>query len=354
MGEVLGIGMSHAPHLQFTDANMANIVRRLMTSDQTPEKMRDPKNWPAGMREEWGEDEGLASAGKHRAEQVRGLRAVREALDAFDPDFVLIWGDDQYENFREDLLTPFCVYVMNEIDSPLFKKSKGLGAAKNVWDEPADKVIRVKCHAEGGDFLARNLIGNGFDVAWSHGLRHAKELGHAFLRTVLYLDYDRKGFDYPIVPFHVNCYGSNLRVPAGRIQGPQGLNLIPPPSPPPWRCYDLGVQISRIIQDSPWRVAMIGSSSWSHGSLTAKHHFMYPDIEADRERLSELKAGEFKRWRQIDPNQMLQSGQHEMLNWVCLAGAMEGKTPQVLSFSETYIFNSDKAIVLFPNNRTSQ
>ena len=30
------------------------------------------------------------------------FRKIRRELDAFKPDFVLIWGDDQYENFRED------------------------------------------------------------------------------------------------------------------------------------------------------------------------------------------------------------------------------------------------------------
>ncbi|HEX9878746.1 MAG TPA: extradiol ring-cleavage dioxygenase [Candidatus Binatia bacterium] len=350
MGEIIGIGMSHAPHLQFTDSSMANIVRRLMKSESTPENMRDPKQWPAAMQREWGDDEGLASAAKHRSEQVRGLRAVRKTLDKFQPDFILIWGDDQYENFREDLIPPFCVYVLNEIDCPLFKQSKGLGATANVWNEPSDKVLRVKCHPEGADSLARGLLADGFDVAWSNGLRHADALGHAFLRTVLYLDYDRKGFDFPIVPFHVNCYGSNLRVPPGRIRGPEGLGLKPPPSPPPWRCYDLGKAVANWVRNSPWRVAVIGSSSWSHGSLTAKHAFMYPDIEADQKRLMELKGGDLKKWRLMDAGQMVDSGQHEMLNWVCLAGAAEGMTPQVLSYAETYLFNSDKAIVLFEND----
>ena len=348
MGDILGIGMTHGPHLQFTDGNMANLVRGLLTSERIPEEMKDPKNWPPAMQEEWGNDEGLSSAGKHRSELVKGLRTVRDALDDFQPDFVLIWGDDQYENFHEDLLPPFCIYVLDEIDSPLFKKSKGLGATENVWNEPPDKVIKVKCHAEGSDFLAQRLIDSGFDVAWSNGLRHAKELGHAFLRTVLYLDYDRKGFPYPIVPFHVNCYGSDLRVPPGRIQSPEGVNISPPPSPSPWRCYDLGKEVARLIQESPWRVAIVGSSSWSHGSLTAKHHFMYPDVEADQKRLAELRSGHFNKWRQLDPKQIRESGQQEILNWVCLAGAMEGRTPQVLTYAETYIFNSDKAIVLFP------
>ena len=353
MGEVLGIGMPHAPHLQFTDEDMANLVRRLLRSNRIPEKMKVSKNWPAAMREEWGHDEGLSAAQKHRSELVQGLRAARAALDKFKPDFVLIWGDDQYENFREDLLTPFCVYVLDEIDCALFQASKGLGASKNVWGEPTDKLIKVKCHQEGGDYLVRNLIGGGYDVAWSYRMHHAEMLGHAFLRTVLYLDYDRKGFDFPIVPFHVNCYGSDLRIPAERLTSSKGLNLRPPPSPFPWRCYDLGKEITKIIQESPWRVAVVGSSSWSHGSLTAKHHFIYPDTEADRQRLAELKAGELQKWRQLDPKQMRESGQHEMLNWLCLAGAMEGRKAEVLAYGETYLFNSDKAIVLFPVDRVT-
>ncbi|HLG70254.1 MAG TPA: hypothetical protein VK009_07505, partial [Chloroflexota bacterium] len=34
-------------------------------------------------------------------------------------------------------------------------------------------------------------------------------LTHAFTGTVLYLDYDRQGFDYPLIPFHVNLFNSD-------------------------------------------------------------------------------------------------------------------------------------------------
>ncbi len=342
MGEILGIGMSHAPHLQFTDHDMSNILRRLLKGERIPAEMKDPQNWPAQMRQEWSNDEGLASARLHRSELVEALRKTRAALDAFQPDFVLIWGDDQYENFREDLLTPFCVFAFDDVLSAPFKQSDGLGASTNVWNEPADKVLKLKGHPEAAALIAGALIQNGFDVACAYRLHHAETLSHAFTRTVLYLDYDRTGFDYPILPFHVNCYGRDLRIPAGRVQG------FPPPSPMPWRCYDLGREVARIVAASPWRVAVIGSSSWSHGSLTKKNHFMFPDMEADRKRLQELRAGEARKWRELDPEQMRGSGQHEMLNWICLAGAMEGRRPEILAFSERYIFNSNKAVVLFP------
>lgn len=344
MGEILGIGMTHAPHLQFTDQDMSNILRRLLKSQRTPAEMKDPKNWPEQMRQEWGDDEGLASATRHRAELVEALRAAREALDAFRPDFVLIWGDDQYENFHEDILPPFCVYAWDEADSAPFKKSDGLGASVNVWNEPDDLILKVKGHPEAATFLTEALVREGFDVACAYRMHHAATLSHAFTRTILYLDYDRIGFHYPVIAFHVNCYGRDLRVPPGRIQSP------PPPSPMPWRCYDVGKEVARIIQGSPWRAAVVGSSSWSHGTLTKKHHYMYPDMEADRQRLEELKAGEMWKWRDLEPDRMRDAGQHEMLNWVCLAGAMEGRKPEILAFSERYIFNSNKAVVLFPGD----
>jgi hypothetical protein len=342
MSEILGIGMTHAPHLQFTDENMANVLKRLLKSERTPAAMKDPKNWPAGMRAEWDDDEGLNAARRHRAALLEGVRAARAALDAFRPDFVLIWGDDQYENFREDLVPPFCIYALDEVNCALFKGSDGLGASANVWDEPADTVVKIKGHREAANFLARKLLESGFDVAWSYRLHHAEVLSHAFARTILYLDYDRKGFPYPIIPFHVNCYGSDLRIKGKSIEG------RPSPSPMPWRCYDLGKRIAGAIAESPWRAALVGSSSWSHGTLTAKHHFLYPDVVVDRQRFAELEAGELRKWRDLDPDQMRSSGQHEMLNWICLAGAMEGRKASLQHFTESYIFNSDKVTALFP------
>lgn len=345
MGEILGIGCTHAPHLQFPDANMADIVRRTLQRDSLPAELKDPQNWPAAMRDEWGNDEGLTSARRHRQELVEGFRQARAALDEFRPDFVLIWGDDQYENFHEDLIPPFAIYALEEFDSAPFKNSGAMLATTNVWNEDPNQIVKMKGHPVGATELAKGLINSGFDVATSFKFHHAQYINHAFVRTVMYLDYDRRGFGYPVVPFHVNCYGSDLWSQARRADLP---SVPPPPSPPPWRCYDLGRQVATLLEASPYRVAVIGSSSWSHAFLTPKFHGLYPDVEADRERFNELQSGQFKKWRDLDLGEMRKSGQHEMLNWICLAGAMEGRQVKVQAYSETYIFNSSKAVVTFP------
>ena len=101
MGEVLGLGVTHGPYVLYPEENMANILKRRLQSGDLTEDYKDPANWPQAMQEEWGTDEGLSSAHSHRLRLVEGFRKARATLDAFNPDLVLIWGDDQCENFHE-------------------------------------------------------------------------------------------------------------------------------------------------------------------------------------------------------------------------------------------------------------
>ena len=53
------------------------------------------------------------------------FRAIRKILDDFNPDFVLVWGDDQYENFKEDIVPAFCVLGY---DDEISTSSRGITA----------------------------------------------------------------------------------------------------------------------------------------------------------------------------------------------------------------------------------
>jgi hypothetical protein len=350
MGEILGMGLSHAPMFQFPDENMADILRTYMQRDAVPEELRDVARWPEAMRAEWGDDEGLSAARRHRELVVNAFRQARAELDAFKPDFVLIWGDDQYENFKEDVVPAFCVYIYDQLDCLPYRGSPVIKSRRNVWDQPEDKVVPVRGHREAAGYLARQLILNGFDIAYAYKPHHHPTLAHAFMRTIMYLDYDQRGFDYPIIPFHVNCYGSDLMKPVDRATDP-GLM---PPAPTPRRCFEIGQAVARIIEPSPWRAVVIGSSSWSHAFLTRKHHGVYPDVESDRRRLEQLKAGRHREWADLDLETIVDAGQHEFLNWVCLAGAMAERQADVLAFAETWIFNSDKVAAIFRPNGVTQ
>src|SRR5262249_60175821 len=105
------------------------------------------------------------------------------------------------------------------------------------------------------------------------------------LNTVTFLDSDRKGFPYPVIPCQVNCDGRRV---VAQQAGARGLSQFPkedeldPPSPAPWRCFDLGAACARVVEKSPWRVALIASSTWSHSFLTPKNYPLYPHVDPAR------------------------------------------------------------------------
>jgi len=70
-----------------------------------------------------------------------------------------------------------------------------------------------------------------------------------------------------------------------------------PPGPQPWRCFQIGAATARAFANTPWKVALIASSSWSHSFLTEKHGRMYPDVESDKRYYEALRNGEWDTWR---------------------------------------------------------
>ena len=349
MGAILGLGVTHVPLLAGRDEDMGRIVRRVLQDPDLPERYRRPEGWPEPMRQEWGADEGLAAAGRHREALVSGFRKARRWLDDFAPDLVVIWGDDQYENFKEDIIPPFCVLAYESVEHRPWAEAWWRKAG-NIWGEPAETTFVCKGHRPAAKALVAGLLESGFDVSYAYRPLH-HPLGHAFMNTLLFLDYDRQGFPYPVVPFQVNCYGRRVIAQHGGLGTLAGMaaDELDPPSPPPWRCFDLGRATARTLAASPWRVALIASSSWSHAFLTPKHHLLYPDIPADRAMYDALRAGDYQAWRDTPLAQMEASGQQEMLNWMCLAGAMAelGRRPQETAFVQSYIFNSNKVFAVF-------
>jgi len=348
MGQILGLGITHYPNLA-ASLNMSWRMQKSLEDPALPEALRAQENWDPVMRAQWGSDRGQAHSDRHRQDMIDQFRRVRAELDAFKPDFVLIWGDDQYENFVEDCVPAFSIFAYESMQMQPWKNYR---RGRNVWNEPEDKVFDINGHRTGAKYLATALLNEGIDVAYAYKALH-HPLGHAFANSVLFLDYDRKGFDYPVVPFAVNAYGRLLMASAGTPLSPSTaaqLSEFDPPSPQPWRCFQVGAAVARALERSPWRVAIIASSSWSHAFLVDKHSRLFPDVQADKRYYDALVRGDWEVWRNAKLDQIEASGQHELLNWFCLAGAMNElgrKQPDESVFLESWITNSDKVFAVF-------
>lgn len=345
MAEILGIGCTHYPPGLVPDEHRPwPLPFQLKNDPRIPERFRDPANWPEPMRLEWGDDEGVSAHRPNRARSHRAFRALRARIDRFSPDLVVIWGDDQYENFREDIIPPFCVQAYPEIVCNPFHK---IGDLPNIWGEPNDTIFRFPGHREAGKYITSSVLEAGVDMPYAYRPRTKEGVGHAFANTLLFLDLDRRGWKYPVVPISVNAYGSRVISYRGGIL--QHSPEVDPPSPSPMRCLELGRAVARAILESPWRTVLIASASWSHAFLCDKNFWIHPDHEADRMLLSQLKAGDYQAWETLSTQWIEDCGEQEFLSWICLGGAMQelNAKPTVLEWIDTWIFNAAQCYAVF-------
>jgi hypothetical protein len=65
-----------------------------------------------------------------------------------------------------------------------------------------------------------------------------------------------------------------------------------------------------------------------------------------------LRGCDWDAWRDYSGAEVEDCGQQEILNWVCLAGALSElkRKPRELGFVDTWIFNSSKAFLIAPPN----
>jgi len=334
--------------LALPDDKMSSLHKLMLRNPDLDPALKDPANWSDEAKAEWGNDEGTTAAGTHRLELVKWMDRIRAELDEFNPDLIVMWGDDQYENFREDVIPPYCVNAHEQFTITVPRD--------NVWNETEADHYDLPGNVAAGKYLVSKLIEEGFDAAYSYRPLH-HPLGHAFTNAIHYLNYDRRGFHYPILPISVNCYGRQVILQRGGLPDftkdlrPEDFD---PPAPTPKRLFDLGGAVARVMAASSYRVALLASSGWSHAFLNVNSQYFSPDIEADLALYQALCEGRYDYWREYPAKEIEARGQQEVLNWMCLAGALKEleRVPKTTGFVRTHIFNSSKVFLISPPEAT--
>src|SRR5207248_8796474 len=137
MAEILGLGVTHWPTLCLPNEGLTSVFKRTLTAPNVEARYKDPANWPDELIAELGNDDGLSAANRCGERFGNDFRAIRKILDDFNPDLVVVWGDDQYENFREDIVPAFCL-LGYDADFDLQPWKNGNGGKPNRWGEPGD------------------------------------------------------------------------------------------------------------------------------------------------------------------------------------------------------------------------
>lgn len=351
MAEILGLHVTDYPMLRMKPHHMAPVLMSNMARGWAGEpKLRDPANWPDEMRLLWGRDQGGAAAKAAQQRQITQLRRVRAALDDFGADFAVVL-------FREvgplgnDPLPPFRIHAIREIDARPYQLvyPGGFSNRENYFEEDPEKVERLHGHTEAADLLLRYLKNEaGYDPVVAREPLHEDALGHLFAAAV-HLDWDRRQFKLPLLPISFDPFGF------GRIRSSDGLSLWDKsaPNPPlaPQQAFDLGRAITRAFKNSPWRVAIVAATDWSHANDTDARRFpLHPDVRADQIRHEQWAANKFADWgANWTFEEMEEHGQWQMIMTIALAGAMTelGGHITYSDFQPNVLFNTDYVTSVF-------
>jgi hypothetical protein len=233
---------------------MAHISTVVCTS-HSPWLFAGPDDWVSQGAERYADgkqkpqvptDSPEVTAEKH-ARCMRAFEVLRNHVAAKRPDVLIIFGDDQTEQFDFKNLPAFNVFVGAQFEGWKISHYLGMpkhGKKREARAKNAENWTTVNGHPELAKALTVGLMDRGFDVSYSLEMNDPEEgMGHAIMRAATVLT---PAYDIPVIPFLVNCcYG---------------------PAPRGKRCYELGRALRDAIEAMPLdlSVAVVGSGGLWH------------------------------------------------------------------------------------------
>lgn len=307
---VLGVGTSHTPMLNAPVADWSRFIERdrlrpHLDKQGQPrtyeelERLADPR-----MHEQLTPD---VFARRHAAAlaEVERLGAV---LRRAELDTLIVVGDDQKELYGDDNMPAILLYRGKTIRNVPLREHPGPEWARQAsarYFEP-EHAREYPVDAELAGHLIDSLIEQEFDLACADRLPEGSGEGHAFGFVHNRL---LQGTVIPVVPVFLNTY-------------------YPPNQPTPGRCYGLGQAIRNAVERFPGnaRVGVIASGGLSHFTV---------DEELDGRVMQALRDKDVAALHAL-PRPLLNSGNSEIRNWICMAGAAEHLALRSMEYIPAY------------------
>jgi protocatechuate 4,5-dioxygenase beta chain len=279
---MLGLGMasSHAPMMFQKAAAWPRVLERIPAEarEHLPHSARVEIASPA-----------IVEGYVQRIEAA--FATLRQALDAYRPDALIVIGDDQGDMFDDANNPTFAVYTGEE---PLW----GLSARDPLGTAVPERTrVVFPQHAALARHLLTGLIGRGFDVA---NLGRFAPRGHP-----------GRGVSHMVYP--------GLGIPLNCVF----VNEYYPPLPSAARCARLGEAIADALRERPERVAIYASGGLSH--FPGMYNAGWIDQPLDRwilERLARNETAALEHLFTFDSDN-LRSGTGEVRAWISVAAAMQ-------------------------------
>ena len=279
----LGLASSHAPGI-FCPVDLWPKVYGAIP-DYTKESQ------PAGAKLETRE-----VLEKYLARINAAFEVLRQQLEAYRPDALIIVGDHHIDLFNNSNMPTLAIFTGDEV----------WGSSKPFYmdDPPEASRIHITVHSVLAKFLLKGLIKHGFDPS---NVGVMQPLGDP-----------ERGVSHMLV------------LPAPKLMPKLDIPTIPiflnenfPPLPTAKRCWDLGVALREILSERPERVAIYASGGLSHDPFGPRAGWI--DEPLDRwvlERIGTGNAEELTNLFTFDSD-TVRGGTAEIRAWITAAGACQ-------------------------------
>lgn len=243
------------------------------------------------------------SVGRQKVEAAMAeIARMGERCSARNPDALIVVADDHLNAFSFNAVPALCVRIGRYVQRMAQDHAE---AFDRVLDHMPE---RYPLH----ETLANRILEVGLESGFDLALSWEAPVDHAFLSPVNTMHGTRP--IPPLVPIWVNCFVA--------------------PQPTAARCFALGQHIARVVAASPWKVAIIGTGGLSHFPQLSLARVGETDTVFDRRVLHWLGEGEHEPLCALSADELDKAGEHELLNWIVVAGAVTPAPAELRYFGE--------------------
>jgi len=230
------------------------------------------------------------------------IRKLGDTFLARRPDALIVVADDHLNAFSFNAVPAMCVRIGRHVNRMVQEEAENFDRVLDGMPE------RYLLH----EALANRILEDGLEAGFDLALSWEAPIDHAFLSPVMTLHGTRP--ITPLVPIWSNCFVA--------------------PQPTPARCFALGQHIARVVGRSPWNVGIIATGGLSHFPELSLPRVGESDVAFDKRLLHWLETGDHEPLRALTTSELHKTGEHELLNWMVLIGAVTPAGADVRYFGE--------------------
>lgn len=254
---------------------------------------------------------------------------LKEQVDKSGADTILIIHDDHFVNFDFRCYPQFALFVGSEA-----------GGSGVMHPEEIERITGAtyRRYAGKNDYSSAPKGIPQHLAAWEQDRPYiydvASELSAHILKQLIHRDFDIAVTQNGLMDGELVLTTNFLNPKADKSIVLMLTNGYVPPVPRPERCFHLGQALREIIDKVDNKVVVLATGGMSHYPGTPLYGHV--DEAFDRKILDVFARGDTEALKQLTPDEMVYSGNGELVNWIIAAGMAGHATAKVVEYTRLW------------------